>query len=359
GNMATSAVKVDLPVELSAAWISKNYKGLKKTLVKLNMQLNCSGLEKLNSLSIAMLSELHLFAEKQGHQLTLVSLPETLKLQLQKSRNLSGLVFSTLEKEGVFFRAGEGTVTLISSIRDVLHLLTEAFYWSTIGLFQKKTIRAGSTTAQMISLGSSSLPIVLLLSFLIGLTLAIQSAIQLEKFGASLYIASGIGISMITEIGPMMTAVILAGRSGSSITAEISTMVVQEELRALQTMAINPIHFLLLPRFWALTITLPLLTICADLIGIFAGFLVAFLYAEVPAELFLGELMNAITVTMIWQSMIKAMTFAWIITLVATYKGFSARGGADAVGKATTSCVVTCLFTIILADAVFSFVFYF
>jgi phospholipid/cholesterol/gamma-HCH transport system permease protein len=211
----------------------------------------------------------------------------------------------------------------------------------------------------MVILGSSSLPIVLLLSFLIGLTLAVQSAIQLTKFGASLYIASGIGISMVTEIGPMMTAVIIAGRSGSSITAEISTMVVQEELRALKTMAINPIHFLLLPRFWALTITLPLLTICADIIGIFAGLLVAVLFAGVPLELFMNELQKAVSITMVWQSMVKVVVFAWIITLVAVYKGFNTRGGADAVGKSTTSCVVTSIFSIIMADAIFSFIFYF
>jgi phospholipid/cholesterol/gamma-HCH transport system permease protein len=322
--------------------------------------LNCSELKNLSSLGLAFLGELQKLSESSGKKLVLVDFPLVLRPELSKLPvKIPGDKSSSRDSETFFHNIGESLIQLYFSLKDHLHLLTEALYWSTFGMFKKKSILSGATISQMIILGSSSLPIVLLLSFLIGLTLAIQSAVQLEKFGASIYIASGIGISMVTEIGPMMTAVILAGRSGSSITAEISTMVVQEELRALQTMAINPIHFLVLPRFWALSITLPLLVICADLIGIFAGLLVAVLYAQVPIELFFNQLAGAVSVTMIYQSMIKTVTFAWIITLVAVYKGFNTRGGADAVGKATTSCVVTCIFSIILADAVFSFIFYF
>ena len=124
-------------------------------------------------------------------------------------------------------------------------------------------------------------------------------------------------------------------------------------------MAINPIHFLFLPRFWAMTITLPLLTVCADLIGIFAGLLISFFWLNIPPVLFFNELLSAVSLNMVLQSMEKAVCFAWIITLVSVFKGFNARGGADAVGKATTSCVVTSIFCIIMADAIFSFIFYF
>jgi phospholipid/cholesterol/gamma-HCH transport system permease protein len=203
------------------------------------------------------------------------------------------------------------------------------------------------------------LPIVLLLSTLIGFTLALQSGIQLQKFGATVFLASGMGISMVTEIGPVMTAVILAGRSGSSITAEISTMVVQEEVGALHAMAINPIHFLVLPRFWAMSLTMPLLTVCSAASGVLAGLAVGFLFFRLSPTSYLHELKDSVTINYLGQALIKSLTFAWIIALVAINKGMNVRGGADAVGKATTSCVVTCIFSIILADAVFSFIFYY
>jgi len=351
---------LSLPAQLTPEWISKNHSHYTSQLKHSDLILDCRQLEHLSSLGLAFFTELQKIADQKEKKFILSGTQERVKSELSKAPKtiITGDQLYT-SSPSPFYQIGDALVKVTASMKVILHLLTESLYWSSFGIGKKKSILPGSTTAQMIVLGSSALPIVLLLSFLIGLTLAIQSAVQLEKFGASLYIASGIGISMVTEIGPMMTAVILAGRSGSSITAEISTMVVQEELRALKTMAINPIHFLLLPRFWALSITLPLLTICADIIGIIAGLIVAVFYAGVPAELFFNELQNAVTATMIIQSLIKAVTFAWIITLVSVYKGFNAHGGADAVGKATTSCVVTCLFSIIMADAIFSFIFYF
>jgi phospholipid/cholesterol/gamma-HCH transport system permease protein len=149
-------------------------------------------------------------------------------------------------------RVGAAGYAALAELRDTLVLLSESLYWSTFGLLRRKTLLREDTVIQMVRLGSSALFIVLLLSTLIGFTLALQSGIQLQKFGATVFLASGMGISMVTEIGPILTAIILAGRSGSSITAEISTMVVQEEVGALHSMAVNPIHFLVLPRFWAL-----------------------------------------------------------------------------------------------------------
>jgi phospholipid/cholesterol/gamma-HCH transport system permease protein len=153
--------------------------------------------------------------------------------------------------------------------------------------------------------------------------------------------------------------VILAGRSGSAITAEISTMTVQEEVGALQSMAINPIHYLVLPRFWAMSLTLPLLTVCSAVAGIFAGLVVGFFFFKLSPASFFTELKGAVTINFVGQALVKSLTFAWIIALVAIRKGLAVRGGADAVGRATTSCVVTCIASIIVSDAIFSFIFYF
>ncbi len=357
--MAASAFEIELPELMTSDWFEKNHSTLIKKLRAGNVIINCGKLKQINSLTSAFIKELSQLSEESKNELLLVAVPQEAKKSLQNLSKSQKAPQSAPAKPNHFTNVGTAALELYQGVLYVIHLFAEFVYWSSVGVFKKKTILKGSTLGQMVSLGSSALGIVLLLSFLIGLTLAIQSAVQLEQFGASIYLASGIGISMVTEIGPMMTAVIIAGRSGSAITAEISTMVVQEELKALKSMAINPIHFILLPRIWAMTLTLPLLTIGSALIGIFAGFLVSFFYLDIPTDLFLAELGSAVTVTMIWQSLIKVLCFAWIICLIAIYKGLNVRGGADAVGKATTSCVVACIFCIIMADAVFSFIYYF
>ncbi len=345
-----------LPERLSPQWLTENMPKFEKQVKASNLNLDCSQLQHLDSLALGCISSLHKTAQSHGHQLKLQGLKRDLQPELAKV--VSEKENKTIVNPSLFEVAGEGLVKLWSELRSVLFLLSESIYWSTWGLRKRKTILKGETVKQMILLGSNALPIVALLSFLVGLTLAIQSGLQLSRFGASIYLASGIGISMVTEIGPLMTAIILAGRSGASITAEISTMVVQEELGALHTMAINPLHFLVLPRFWAMSITLPLLTICAAVAGIVAGWAVGVLMFDLSTTIFFKTLIEAVTVDLIYKSIFKSLIFAWIISLIAISKGLQVRGGADAVGRATTSCVVSCIFIIILADAGFSFLFY-
>jgi phospholipid/cholesterol/gamma-HCH transport system permease protein len=323
------------------------------------LKLDCHRLRKLDALSLAWLSHLQESLEKSGRRLVLAHLSPELKKDLAKVTLPEPEAPEEKEPAGLTERVGGSALKFFKEIRDTLVLLSESLYWSTFALFRPKTLLREDALIQMVRLGSTALPIVLLLSTLIGFTLALQSGIQLQKFGATVFLASGMGISMVTEIGPVMTAVILAGRSGSSITAEISTMVVQEEVGALHSMAINPIHFLVLPRFWAMSLCMPLLTVCSAASGIFAGLVVGFLFFRLSPASYLHELKDAVTVNYLGQSLIKSLTFSWIIALVAINKGLNVRGGADAVGKATTSCVVTCIFSIIMADAVFSFIFYY
>lgn len=259
---------------------------------------------------------------------------------------------------GAFERIGEGALALSSEWKDVGLLLSESVHHSTWGWRKPRTLLRGETALQMIRLGSTALPIVLLLSILIGFTLALQSGLQLQKYGAAIFLADGMGISMITEIGPLMTAVILAGRSGSAITAELATMTVQEEVAALRAMSANPIQFLVLPRFWALTLTQPLLTVASALSGIASGLVVALLFFNVTPSAFLAELRDAVALKYAGQMLVKSVVFAWLIVFVASVKGLRVRGGADAVGRAVTACVVACIFAIVLADALFSFIFY-
>jgi phospholipid/cholesterol/gamma-HCH transport system permease protein len=162
---------------------------------------------------------------------------------------------------------------------------------------------------------------------------------------------------MIREMGPLMTAIILAGRTGSATTAEIATMGVGEELDALKTMGINPVQFVCTPKVWAISLTMPLLTIFAMVCGILGGYLVAITYLGLAQTLFLGELIKSIAAKDVLISMLKSVVFSWLIIGIGAFYGFRVRGGAEAVGRETTASVVTCIFVIILADAAFSFIF--
>jgi len=243
-------------------------------------------------------------------------------------------------------------------IKEQVSLFTEAIYWSTFGRFNKNAISMKGTVSQMNRLGGDAFPIVTILTFLIGLTIAYQSAVQLKLLGGEIYLARGIGISMFSEIGPLLTAIIIAGRSGSAITAEIASMVVNDEVKSLYAMGINPVAYLVVPRFLAMTFAVPLLTYAAVISGILAGLIIASLLAQIPLTIYISELRNGVPTYLIWQCAVKSIVFSWIICVVACHKGLIAKGGADAVGAATTLCVVNSIAAVIVADAVFSFLFY-
>jgi phospholipid/cholesterol/gamma-HCH transport system permease protein len=322
------------------------------------VRLDGGALTRLDTLGQAFLSSLRSEAEDKGRKLALEGFNPEIREQIEALPKHDPNASEGPRAPGLFESVGQGAYSLVGEWKDIALLFSEAIYHTTWGLRAPKTILRGDTSTQMIRLGSTALPIVLLLSSLIGFTLALQSGLQLAKYGAAIFLADGIGISMITEIGPLMTAVILAGRSGSAITAELATMTVQEEVSALRSMSINPLQFLVLPRFWALSVTQPLLTVASAVSGIFSGLLVALLFFDISPSAFLNQLQSALTLTYVWQMAVKSLTFAWLIVFIASVKGLSVRGGADAVGRATTACVVNCIFAIVLGDALFSFIFY-
>ncbi len=202
--------------------------------------------------------------------------------------------------------------------------------------------------------GLDALPIVGLLSFLIGVVIAYQAATQLVRYGANIFIVDLIGHSILRELGPMMVAVIVAGRSGSAYAAQIGTMKVSEEIDALRTMGVSPFEVLVLPKMIALVIVLPLLTFYADVVGVLGGFLVANLQLEVDSYSFLDRFDDTIRASTFLFGIGKAPVFALIIALVGCYQGFRAEGSADSVGRHTTLSVVQSVFLVIVADAIFS-----
>ena len=264
------------------------------------------------------------------------------------------------EKELDFFtKLGSGSVDFIKSIKDGLFLIADISYWSFVGIFNKKGQRKGSVIQQALFIGVDALGIIALLSMILGLILALQSAAQLRQFGANIFVADLMGISMVTEMGPILTAIILAGRSGSSIASEIATMQVTEEIDALKMMAINPIRYIVVPKFHAITICIPLLVTASTLIGIFGGLIVAVTYLDLSATVFINRVIEILTLRDAIIGLGKSYFFAWVIVIIGSYYGFNVKGGAEGVGKVTTQAVVASIFWIIILDAVNSLIFYF
>ncbi len=205
--------------------------------------------------------------------------------------------------------------------------------------------------------GFDALPIVGLLAFLLGIVVAYQGAEQLRQYGANIFVADLIGLSMLREFGPLITAIIVAGRSGSAYAAQIGTMAVTEEIDAMRTLGIAPLELLVLPKVLALLIVMPLLTVFADVLGVFGGMIMAQQQLDVGYGDFLDRFVKAVSVTSFLIGICKAPVFAVIIAMVGCFQGFSTQGGADSVGRHTTRSVVQSIFLVIVADALFSVAF--
>lgn len=220
-----------------------------------------------------------------------------------------------------------------------------------------RRFRLVSLTNQIEQTGLNAIPIVGLMAFLIGVVLAYQGAIQLRKFGAEIYTIDMLAITIPREIGVLLTAIMVAGRSGSAFTAQIGTMKVNEEIAAMQALGLDPMEILVLPRINALMITLPILALFSVFVGMVGGAAMAIVSLDMAAVQFLIRLQEAMTMKHFMVGMVKAPVFAYLIALVGCYQGLRVSGGAESVGRLTTRAVVLSIFLVIIADAVFSIMF--
>lgn len=205
--------------------------------------------------------------------------------------------------------------------------------------------------------GVNALPIILLILLLIGLISGYQGALQLKQFGADIFIADLIGVSVTRELSPLMVAIIVAGRSGSAFTAEIGTMKISDEVDALKTMSFNIYSYLVIPRIYALCFTVPILCIVGDLAGIIGGLIAGMTTLDLTMNAYFTELKTALTYAGIFSGIFKSFIFALTIAIIGCFRGLQVSGGAESVGRYTTSSVVTSIFLIILLDAVFTYTF--
>jgi len=202
--------------------------------------------------------------------------------------------------------------------------------------------------------GADAVPIVMLINFLVGLVMAFQSAPQLQRFGANIFVADLIGISMTRELGPLMTAIVVCGRSGAAFAAELGSMKVNEEIDALRTMGFGPMRYLVLPRTAALMLTMPMLTLLANLLGILGGLCVGVFSLDLTAMAYFIQLQKAVKAWDLYSGLIKASAFGLAIAMISCQQGLATTGGAEGVGRRTTAAVVTTLFTLIIIDAIFT-----
>lgn len=238
-------------------------------------------------------------------------------------------------------------------------LFRQTLHWIIIGPFKKKFPKPQGIFEQMVFAGIQSFIITLFVAFFTGIVIAMQSAYQLAELGATIYVAAMVSISMARELGPVLTALVVAGRVGAAITAEIGSMKVSEQIEALETMALNPVRFLVVPRFLALTIMLPCLTVFSDIAGIAGGFLVGVFNLGLNPYRYLDISFDFMLWKDVWTGLVKSLIFGMVISLIGCYMGLNTKGGAEGVGKATTISVVTSFILIILFDCILTGVFYF
>ncbi len=207
--------------------------------------------------------------------------------------------------------------------------------------------------------GYDSMPIVSVVSLFIGLILALQTAYLMQRLGSEMYIASIVALSIVRELGPVITALVVAGRVGAAIAAEIGTMQVTEQIDALETLAYSPIKYLVLPRFLALTLMLPLLTLYADTIGIFGGYAMCVYKLGITKGMYLNITFEVLLYKDLFIGLFKSVVFGMIIAISSCYQGIKVTGGAEGVGRATTNAVVNSFILIIIADCFITAIFYF
>lgn len=260
-------------------------------------------------------------------------------------------------KPGLLEGLGRNTVLVAQQAYAMLSFVgevTQAFVGS---LAHPSRIRWRPILFNIQRAGFDALPIVGLLSFLLGVVVAYQGAAQLRQYGANIFVADLVGLSMLREFAPLITAITLAGRSGSAFAAQIGTMVVTEEVDAMRTLGIAPLELLVLPKIIAMVVVMPLLTVFADVLGVAGGMVMASSQLNVGFDDFLDRMAKAVSATSYLVGIAKAPVFAVVISVVGCFQGFRTRGGADSVGQQTTRSVVQSIFLVIVADALFSIAF--
>jgi len=254
--------------------------------------------------------------------------------------------------------AGRGALYLLRTFVDVSVLLVETIEWLVLAPFRGGGIRFRASVTQFVEVGFNAILIVALICILMGAILAMQSQYQLENFGVDYLVPDLVAVAAMRELSPLMTAILVTGRSGSAFTAEIGTMKVSEEVDALDVMGLNPIKYLVVPKFVGTVFALPMLTLIATFTMILGGFMLSTYYLGQDVTVYIERSANSFSWSDFLNGMTKSVFFAMTICWVGVYRGFQTEGGAGEVGKMTTSSVVTSIFILIVVDVIFTYMFF-
>lgn len=314
-----------------------------------------SGVEFMDDYGALLLYELRRRAEKAGGSLELRGVPDAVDEMLRMVRYeelVRGVAAAKPGPDPFLVRLGGAGLEVLEHAKKLFVFLGEFVLAALHVLAHPRSIRWGDTLTYMKLVGVDAVPIVGLISFLLGLIMAFMSSVQLKQFGANIYVASLVGLSMARELGPIMTCIIVAGRSGSAFAAEIGTKQVNEEVDALTTMGFDVFRFLVMPKLIATFLVVPVLTLMSNVFANAGGLIVGVGMLELTGQAYINQLGQTLSLFDVLLGVTKSGAFAILIALVGCYKGLQVRGGADSVGRATTSAVVNSIFLIILADAV-------
>ncbi len=260
---------------------------------------------------------------------------------------------------GFVSQVGENFTDSLAYLGALAMLAGRAAYFTFIGPFRGKPLRLRSAASEAMEVGVRALPILSLITFFIGLILALQSAYELNKLGAMNLVAKAVALSMSRELGPLITAIVVIGRSGSAFAAEIGTMKVSEEIDALEVMAIDPVHFLVSPKFLAMIVMLPCLTIWANAMGILGGALFGVAKANFTLGRYIQVSIESLYLRDIFSGLAKSVMFGITIAAVGCLEGLSTGGGAEQVGRSTTKAVVISILLVVVVDLIFTGIFFF
>ena len=338
----------------NASQLTKEFNTLLRTHKPDSLVIDLDKLIYLDDYGVSVLVGLKKAMGNRRGNFSLANISEQVNeiLTMHRFNELGQQPTSVLKTSQHFFtNLGSSTFNIGSEIGFMLMFLGDTCFSLLTFLRHPGSLRFNDTVENMKRVGLDALPIVGLISFLLGLIMAFMSSVQLQQFGANIYVASLVSISMTRELGPIMTAIIVAGRSGSSFAAEIGTMKISEEVDALSTMNINPNFFLVLPRMFAAFLVMPVLTLFSDLFAIAGGLLVGVTMLDLTVSGYTNQTINSLTFFDVFWGVFKSGIFAILISWTGCLKGFQVRGGAAGVGKATTSAVVTSIFLIVMSDS--------
>lgn len=355
-------LEIHLPKKVITQVVQKDWRIFEEEILKKiprQIQVYASDVVEITSPGISFIKYIHTFAKSKNIPFALYGLSEKFQRNLKIAEDDSKQSFDsekqTLRKSE---RIGKYTIEFLLEFKYLVSFTGEVTisFWNS--LMHPSKIRWKDAFRVMETMGVNSFPIIAMIGFLLGLIMSFQSAIPMRRFGAEIFVANLVGLSLFRELGPLMTAFILAGRSGSAFAAELGTMKVSEEIDALTTMGLPPVQFLIIPRLVAALIVTPLLTVIFNLFGLIGGAVVLVSFGF-PLITFVNQVNIAVGFSDIFGGLVKSYFFGMIIASIGCYRGLRTTTGAGAVGESTTAAVVGSIILVSLLDGIFSVLYFY